>query len=294
MSLKAYRCRNHERVKRFAVVWGLIYGLWVILPGFLMAKSNRISPGLSQGMGRSSNVVFEQEVDPGLFHALVKQQAELGLFDTSARVQADPDSLSLDPKKILTKSLILPGWGQLENQQAWKIPVIYGAFTGAGFYLSDLTKRYHDYRAAVYNISRGEESDLKFGDTPTYIPENANLTELQRLRDSYRNKRDFAFIIVGILYGLNALDAYVYAHMRSFDVSDDLSARITITPTLSPQQFGSSSMTLVNTLPHSVPAFTSQQFQRMSSSLPISSLDVDYLNSTLWITPGVRVRISIR
>lgn len=150
----------------------------------------------------------------------------------------ESDSLTFDPKKVLTQSLILPGWGQVQNQQAWKIPVIYGAFTGAGFYLSDLTKRYHDYRAAVYNISRGADSDLKFGETPSYIPPNANLSELQRLRDSYRNKRDFAFLIVGVLYGLNALDAYVFAHMRSFDVSDDLSARITIAPTVSPMVLG--------------------------------------------------------
>jgi hypothetical protein len=148
------------------------------------------------------------------------------------------DSLIFDPKKALTQSLILPGWGQVQNQQAWKIPIIYGAFTGAGFYLSDLTKRYHDYRAAVYNISRGADSDLKFGETPSYIPPNANVVELQRLRDSYRNKRDFAFLIVGILYGLNALDAYVFAHMRSFDVSDDLSARIIISPAMSPMALG--------------------------------------------------------
>lgn len=140
------------------------------------------------------------------------------------------DTLQFDPREVMIKSLIVPGWGQVQNQQAWKIPIIYGAFAGGGLYLSDLTKRYHDYRAAVYNISRGSDSDLRFGRTPSYIPENANLTELQRLRDSYRNKRDFAFLILGILYGLNVLDAYVYAHMSTFDVSDDLRASVMLTP----------------------------------------------------------------
>ncbi|MEX2435739.1 MAG: DUF5683 domain-containing protein, partial [Balneolaceae bacterium] len=47
-----------------------------------------------------------------------------------------------------------------------------------------------------------------------------------------RNRRDFMFVVMGLAYGLNVLDAYVYAHMRSFDVSDDLSARTIIQPTL--------------------------------------------------------------
>ena len=40
------------------------------------------------------------------------------------------------------------------------------------------------------------------------------------------------FVVMGLAYGLNILDAYVYAHMRSFDVSDDLSARTTVSPAI--------------------------------------------------------------
>ncbi len=204
------------------------------------------------GRMRSIYVLFLGLLLQGLW-----MDAALGHSGNAIESVSTSDTLQLDPKDVMLKSLMLPGWGQFQNEQRWKIPVIYGAFVGAGFYLSDLTKRYHDYRAAVYNTSRGEESDFRFGQTPSYIPSNANITELQRLRDSYRNKRDFAFLVFGMLYGLNVLDAYVYAHMSSFDVSDDLRASISIAP------------------------MTHQGVERAS------------LNASR-ITPGIRVQISLR
>ena len=33
------------------------------------------------------------------------------------------------------------------------------------------------------------------------------------------------YVAIGLAYALNAVDAYVYAHLSSFDVSDDLSIR---------------------------------------------------------------------
>ena len=39
-----------------------------------------------------------------------------------------------------TKALclsILPGAGQVYNHQAWKIPIIYGAFSGMGYLIYD-------------------------------------------------------------------------------------------------------------------------------------------------------------
>jgi hypothetical protein len=40
------------------------------------------------------------------------------------------------------------------------------------------------------------------------------------------------FVVLVLAHGLNAVDAYVFAHMRSFDVSDDLTARAAISPDL--------------------------------------------------------------
>lgn len=135
------------------------------------------------------------------------------------------------PRSVLFKSMIIPGWGQIENRQIWKVPIIYGMFVGVGVYAGYLNTQYQDYRAAYYNSNQGEDNDFRFGPTPERL-QNVNSSQLQSVRDNYRNQRDFMFVAMGLAYGLNILDAYVYAHMRSFDVSDDLSARTMIGPAI--------------------------------------------------------------
>lgn len=136
------------------------------------------------------------------------------------------------PKSVMFKSMMIPGWGQIVNEQIWKVPIVYGLFAGVGVYTFYLHDQYKDYRTAYYNAVRSDgENDFRFGQTPDYLV-GINQSELQSNRNSLRNRRDFMYVVMGLAYGLNALDAYVYAHMRSFDVSDDLSARTTIQPTL--------------------------------------------------------------
>lgn len=136
--------------------------------------------------------------------------------------------------------MILPGWGQITNRQIWKVPIVYGLLGGLAWYSIDLTKRYHDYRAAHYNLnprppSQELPTDQRFGSTPDYIPESASPQELKSIRNTYRNRRDMVYIGVALAYGLNIIDAYVFAHMRSFDVSEDLSMRTRIQPSVMAQ-----------------------------------------------------------
>lgn len=133
-----------------------------------------------------------------------------------------------NPKSVLYKSLIIPGWGQIVNRQVWKVPIIYGLFAGIGVYTVYIDDLYKDYRAAYYNATH---EDMQFGPTPERL-QSVTASQLLSNRNSYRNQRDFMFVVMGLAYGLNALDAYIFAHMRSFDVSDDLSAKTTIHPTL--------------------------------------------------------------
>lgn len=135
------------------------------------------------------------------------------------------------PKSVMLKSLMVPGWGQIINKQAWKVPIVYGLYTGIGYYTYTIHKDYRDYRAAYYNSQRGENTDFKFGPTPESL-QGVNANQLRSNRNSLRNRRDLMFVVLVLAHGLNAVDAYVFAHMRSFDVSDDLSARASIAPEL--------------------------------------------------------------
>lgn len=137
-----------------------------------------------------------------------------------------------DPKKVMYRSLMVPGWGQLTNKQAWKIPLVYGLLGGLTYYSIDLTKRYHDYRAAYYNLNDETPNDERFGSTPGYLAGIDNLENLRTNRNILRNRRDFTYIAIGLAYGLNVIDAYVFAHMRSFDVSEDLSMKTSVGPSI--------------------------------------------------------------
>jgi hypothetical protein len=129
---------------------------------------------------------------------------------------------------------MIPGWGQVINHQIYKVPIVYALLGGLAGYTIYLTKTYHDYRAAYYNLNTQTPDDERFGPTPAYL-KNANLSALKEKRNSIHNRRDLMYVAVLAAYGLNALDAYVFAHLRSFNVSKDLSARISLKPKLMAQ-----------------------------------------------------------
>ncbi len=142
------------------------------------------------------------------------------------------------PKTVLMQSLILPGWGQLTNKQWWKVPIIYTALAGVGYYVYWLNGEYRDFRAAYYNSfasSNPDYADQRFGATPARlvgVPQSA----LLYYRNYYRNERDFMILMFTLTYGLNVIDAYIFAHLRDFDVSDDLS--VSLNPAMNQEQTG--------------------------------------------------------
>lgn len=145
-------------------------------------------------------------------------QGAAGTFE-----QARRDTVP-EPRKVMLRSLMLPGWGQYTNRQSWKIPLVYGLIGGVAYYAYYADDRYRGYRAAFYN-SVDENQDLRFGPTPSWINPNLSGDFLRSQRNFYRNRRDFLIIATVLAYGLNVLDAYIFAHMRDFDVGDDLSFR---------------------------------------------------------------------
>lgn len=179
-----------------------------------------------------ASAVYSQSLSRQLKHSdNARHNSKFSLLSTSfdtlqnGGVQSDLP----DPKDVMFKSMIIPGWGQITNKQIWKVPIVYGLLGGLTWYSIDLNKKYHDYRAAYYNLNPDTPDDLRFGSTPDYLA-NQNLESLRNNRNFLRNRRDFIYITIGLAYGLNIIDAYVFAHMRSFDVSEDLSVRTSVKP----------------------------------------------------------------
>lgn len=121
-------------------------------------------------------------------------------------------------KKATTLSTICPGAGQVYNKSYWKLPIVVGAFATMGYVI--------DYNTRGYNRIKLAYTQLTDGDPNTVDEFEGRYSEssLRSIKNNYRRNRDLSIIITGGLYILNIIDAHVDAHMKDFDVSDDLSS----------------------------------------------------------------------
>jgi hypothetical protein len=134
-------------------------------------------------------------------------------------------------RRAVISSAILPGLGQIYNKKYWKLPLVYGALGISGYIFFDNLQVYKDSRFAYkakYQASRpgatAADSVLYRQIKPDYLP--YSLEGLRRNRDQFRQYLDYSVLFFVFFWGLNVVDAAVDAHLKSFDVSPDLSLRI--------------------------------------------------------------------
>lgn len=130
------------------------------------------------------------------------------------------------PKKSALYSAILPGLGQLYNRQYWKIPVIYAGMAAAGYFIVDNTNSYRKYRK-IY-IARLQND---FSDGSPY-----STAEVKLLQDTYKKYLDMTVLLTALGYTIQVLDAVTFAHLKNFDVSKDISMRMS--PVVTPGGIG--------------------------------------------------------
>lgn len=123
------------------------------------------------------------------------------------------------PKKAGLYSAIVPGMGQLYNRQYWKLPVIYAGMAVTGYFLIDNIKQYRNYRK-VY-IGR-IDNDPTTADDLTYTTE-----EVKLLQDTYKKYTDLTVLFTAVGYMIQVMDAVASAHLKNFDISPDISMRMT-------------------------------------------------------------------
>jgi hypothetical protein len=103
---------------------------------------------------------------------------------------------------------------------------VYGALGATGYVFFDNLQVYKDSRFAYkakYQASRGDSTDY-FKIKPEYLV--YSLESLRANRDQFRKYIDYSVLFFVFFWGLNVVDAAVDAHLKSFDVSPDLSLQI--------------------------------------------------------------------
>jgi hypothetical protein len=145
--------------------------------------------------------------------------------EAKANIVADTTPF-VTPKKTALFSAVVPGLGQFHNKQYWKIPVIYGLIGVSVYFLNDNIKNYNAFRReAAGRASLDPDFESKF---PQY-----NDGAVKDAQDYYRRNLDLTALLTAVGYTLQVIDAVVFAHLKGFDISDDIS--LNLRPVLMPQ-----------------------------------------------------------
>jgi len=174
----------------------------------------------------------------------VKKDSASAKDTSSGKTAVKKDTVAKHNPRIATRrSALIPGWGQAYNKEYWKIPVVYGVLaipTVLYFYNNNYYKKtkfaYEAVYAASLPVGQGQDSSgLKNIDASVKHADGSplSLSDYQNYRNSFRRDRDYSILWFLIAWGLQVADATVFAHLKQFDVSDDLS--MSVTPLFNPQ-----------------------------------------------------------
>jgi hypothetical protein len=144
--------------------------------------------------------------------------------NTNIFLPPDP-AKAYNPRIASYRSAILPGWGQYTNKKIWKIPVVYAALGITGYLFLRNGKQYREARDAYTNAIDGDTSNDYQIPQPYFTIKNQP-ERIRTFRNQVRQNVDYSVLFFIIFWGLNVVDATVDAHLKTFDVSDDLSLQI--------------------------------------------------------------------
>lgn len=124
-----------------------------------------------------------------------------------------------NPKRAGLYSAILPGLGQVYNRQYWKLGVIVAAGGAVTGFMIFNNRKYNIYQKAYFGRIDNDPST-----TDTFT--NYQLSDLDLLRKTYRTYVEYTVIAGTLCYLINILDAFTSAHLKTFDMSKNISMRL--------------------------------------------------------------------
>jgi hypothetical protein len=212
-----------------------------------------VALGVALGLGCFSSLYAQKSVTDSLgisvtdsLAAGVLREGMDSLRTLLAPSPKKPESLFKPiPRRATYYALALPGLGQIYTRDYWKLPFVYASFLGASYFIHVNTANFNSFRRAYegfYDLETaalrpGVQSqevavrsfDYLFRDSKI-VRRNFALDQVKRGTSVYRRYRDVSYAFLIFAYALSAIEANVAAHLKNFDISEDLSLQVS--PTL--------------------------------------------------------------
>ena len=159
-----------------------------------------------------------------VFASSLLQAQKHGIIKTSDRqdslnyVNKPLKTIYYSPRKAAILSACLPGLGQAYNKKYWKMPIIYGVLGGIAYWGVTNHQQYKFYSRNLTAIYDEDEHTIN----TTFYSSSQLVTQ----KKYYKKYRDMAIMVGALAYFINIIDANVDAHLKTFDVSDDLSLQL--------------------------------------------------------------------
>ncbi len=134
-------------------------------------------------------------------------------------------SKKYSPRIATYRSAILPGWGQATNKKYWKNQIVYGALGTTAYIFRNNVKQYKAAKNAYTNSADGNPANDYLIPQPYYSVKDQP-DRIKSFRNQVRQNVDYTVLFFILFWGLNVMDATVDAHLKTFDVSDNLTLQI--------------------------------------------------------------------
>ncbi len=147
--------------------------------------------------------------------------------------------------RLATKLALIPGGGQFYNRDYWKLSLVYVAIGGGTWTALYWDKRYKDMRTGYFSFY-DEDNNYKLlpptadnrrpvlyragilqgGKDKRIDSLRLTIDQVKRLKNNYRRYKGLSWVATGIIYTISIIEANVAAHLKTFDLSDDLTVRV--------------------------------------------------------------------
>ncbi len=121
---------------------------------------------------------------------------------------------------------MIPGWGQIGNGiTVYRIAKVAAIYTGATFLTLSFIDNTNKYKFFLNELKYRQKNHDKSPDGSLYA--SYPTSGLILAKDTYRRNREVVIFSFIALYGVNAIEAYIDARLKYFDIGDDLALKIT-------------------------------------------------------------------